>query len=332
MKFVFLRAALFLGLLAPTVHADPNLSFTAFAGADLTPLADGQVLQARGGLIDFERGVTAQSLYFVEQPPQAVEQKLEAWSPASHSELDVWLHAPLPPNPTPNDFSALNNLPDNKSVNNMVAATYAFKSGSDSLQLNPQEAAILAAGQGQGQSKAFIVDAWSRILAGRVDHYLQGSMADAKYVATSATILPMSEARALLRSDPKIFGEFHPILSGTPVYNANRTRPAQLYYECFDIEGTACFGTGAVYLAHSPTSIRRADIEHFVSSGIYTSVELEELWPATIAGKNGTLVWRTDMVSTVNVAYLHGAERLASGMLMLQDVKQAVDAFRSEFR
>jgi len=37
------------------------------------------------------------------------------------------------------------------------------------------------------------------------------------------------------------------------------------------------------------------------------------------------------MVSTVNVAYLHGTERLASGMLMLQDVKQAVDAFRSEF-
>ena len=59
---------------------------------------------------------------------------------------------------------------------------------------------------------------------------------------------------------------------------------------------------------------------------------MEKLWPVTLGGKNGTLVWRTDMVSTANVAYLHGTERLASGMLMLQDVKQAVDAFRSEFK
>jgi hypothetical protein len=331
MKSVFLRTALLLGLLAPLVQADPNLGFTAFAGANLDPLADGQVLQARGGLIEFERGVTAQSLYFLEQPPPVVEQKLESWNPANHPELEVWMHTALPANPKLSDFGALNNLPDNKSVNNMVAATYAYTPGSDSLQLNPQEATILAGGQGQPQSKAFIVDAWSRILAGRVDHYLQGSVGDAKYVANSATILPLSEARALLRSDPKIFGEFHPMLSGTPVYNANHTRPAQSYYECFDIEGTACFGTGAVYVANSPTSIRRADIEYFVSSGIYTSVELEQLWPVTIGGKNGTLVWRADMVSTVNVAYLHGAERLASGMLMLQDVKQAIDAFRAEF-
>jgi len=43
-------------------------------------------------------------------------------------------------------------------------------------------------------------------------------------------------------------------------------------------------------------------------------------------------VWREDLVSTSNVAYLHGMERLASTMLMLQDVKQGIDAFRAEFK
>ncbi len=52
----------------------------------------------------------------------------------------------------------------------------------------------------------------------------------------------------------------------------------------------------------------------------------------TVNGKSQTLVWREDMVSTSNVAYLHGTERLASGMIMLQDVKEAIDAFRSEFK
>jgi hypothetical protein len=212
----------------------------------------------------------------------------------------------------------------------MVNSTYNYTAGSDSLQLNPSEQQRVAAILGQPHSKQGVVDLWSQILAGRVTDYLNGNIASAAYVSSSANINPVTEARTLLRSDPKIFAEFHPMLTGTPVYGAHRTTPAQLYYECFDIENTAAFGTGAVYLANSPSTILRADVEYFVSSGIYTSVELEQLWPVTIGGKAGTLVWRSDMVSTVNVAYLHGTERLASGMLMLQDVKQAIDAFRSE--
>jgi hypothetical protein len=335
MKSFLLRfgsALLLLGLLvAAPVRGDLNLAFTAFPNPDLNALAGGQVLQARGGLIDFQRGVTAQSLYFVAAPPVAVEDKLMTWNPASHSELQVWLHRPLPAHPTVNDFSGLNDLPDNGSVNNMVKATYNYTAGSDSLQLNQGEAQTVAALHGQSQSKAQIVSVWSQILAGRVSDYLNGAVGNVNYTSNSGQILPLSEARALLRSDPKIFQEFHPMLSGTPTYNAHRTAPSQLYYECFDIENTACFGTGAVYQTASPATIQHADVEYFVSSGIYASVELEQLWPVTINGKAGTLVWRADMVSTANVAYLHGTERLASGMLMLQDVKQAVDAFRSEF-
>ena len=74
-----------------------------------------------------------------------------------------------------------------------------------------------------------------------------------------------------------------------------------------------------------------ADIEYFLNGGIYVSLELEQLSSVQVEGRDETLVWRADLVSTANVAYLHGTERLASGMIMLQDVKQAVDAFRSEF-
>jgi hypothetical protein len=329
-------ASAFLVLLAlvtvAPVRGDANLAFTAFPNADLNSLANGQVLQARGGLIDFQRGVTAQSLYFVAAPPAAVDEKLTSWNPASHHELQVWLHRPLPPHPTANDFSGLNDLPDNSSVNNMIKATYDYSAGSDAIQLNKGEAQLVTALHGQAQSKAQIVNLWSQIIAGRVNDYLGGSLANTNYTASSGHILPLAEARSLLRSDPKIYREFQPMLAGTPAFNQHHTTPSQLYYECFDIENTAAFGTGAVYHAVSPATILHADVEYYVSSGIYTSVELEQLWPVTLNGKAGTLVWRADMVSTFNVAYLHGTERLASGMLMLQDVKQAVDAFRSEFK
>ena len=40
--------------------------------------------------------------------PQTVLQKMQTWNPASHPELDVWLHQALPAHPTTADFSALN--------------------------------------------------------------------------------------------------------------------------------------------------------------------------------------------------------------------------------
>jgi hypothetical protein len=314
-------------------RADINsdLAFSAFPAPDLNALAGGQVLQARGGLIDFQRGLTTQSLYIIDAAPAAVQDKLAHWSPSSHPELKVWLHLLLPPNPTVNDFSGMNGLPDNSSINNLVNATYGYSPGSDSLQLNRNEAQLVATGHGQPQSKEFIVNTWSQILAGRVADYLKGNVANANYVG-SETIQPLSEVRSLLRSDPRVLREYQGMLVGTPIFGPAKIPPTDLYYECFDIEGTAALGTGAIYQAASPATIQQADIEFFVNSGIYASLELEQLWPVTVNGHTETLVWRDDMVSTSNVAYLHGTERLASGMIMLQDVKQAIDAFRAEFR
>ena len=98
----------------------------------------------------------------------------------------------------------------------------------------------------------------------------------------------------------------------------------------FDIEGSALpWATGAIYQGATGTSIQSVDIEFYVNSGIYAEIELEQLWPVTVNGRAETLVWRDDMVSTQNIAYLHGTERLASGMIMLQETKQGIEAFRS---
>jgi hypothetical protein len=327
-------AALFAWSAGMAARADltADLAFSAFPSPDLNALAGGQVLQARGGLIEFQRGLTTQSLYVIDAAPATVQEKLVHWSPSSHPELKVWLHLLLPPNPTVNDFSGLNGLPDNSSINNLVNATYDYAPGGGSLQLNRNEAQIVAAGHGQPQSKEFIVNTWSQILAGRLADFLKGNVANANYVTDSETIQPLSEIRSLLRSDPRVFREYQGIVAGTPIFGSPKIPPTDLYYECFDIEGTAALGAGALYQAASPATIQQADVEFFVNSGIYASIELEQLWPVTLNGHTETLVWRDDLVSTSNVAYLHGTERLASGMIMLQDVKQAIDAFRAEFK
>jgi hypothetical protein len=87
-----------------------------------------------------------------------------------------------------------------------------------------------------------------------------------------------------------------------------------------------------MYQAATGSSIQSVDIEYYANSGVYATVELEQMWPVTVNGKNETLVWREDLVAAPNVAYLHGTERLASSMIMLQETKGGINAFRAEFK
>jgi hypothetical protein len=357
-----LPSLLLLALLLPAgaVQADLNsdLAFSAFSNVDVNALAGGQVLQSRGGLIEFQRGITTQSLYVIRAAPAQVQAKLTSWDPATHGELKVWLHQSLPARPTVTDFGGLQTLPDNSSVNFLVDATEKLDPNSPALQVDANEAQLIASLRAQNpEPRALFANAWSQILLGRIDRFLSGRPATDLYLVSGGDIRPVDEIKSLLRSDVKVYQHFHPVLAGTPLYASTRSVPANLYYESFDVEGGAALGTGAIYQAaygsHSagnralpvdlsgmnpapaPSAeapIVSADIEYFVNDGIYVSVELEELIPVDLNGQAGTLVWRDDLVSTSNVAYLHGTERLASGMIMLQDVKQAIDAFRSEFR
>ena len=322
-------------LVAAPLRADLNsdLAFTAFSNVDVNALAGGQILQARGGLLAFHRAITAESLFIINATPTQVQDKLLHWNPATHSELKVWIHKSLPAQPTPADFSGLKDLPDNSSVDYLLNATANLDPANPALQLSKSEAQMIIPLRAQTRDrKALLVNFWSQVLAGRATRFLGGNGAADNYVISGGDIQPLSEIKSLFQTNPKVNQEYRGILGQTPVESSTKALPADIYYESFDVEGGATMGTGVTYQAGNGTSIQSIDIEYYDSASLYVSIELEQLWPITVNGKNETLVWRNDLVSTSNVAYLHGTERLASGMIMLQDVKQAINAFRTEFK
>jgi hypothetical protein len=282
----------------------------------------------------------------INAPPSEVQSKLISWNPATHSELKVWMHQSLPAHPTLADFGGLQSLPNNSSVQYLINSTEKLDPNNPSLQMDSSEAQLISSMRTQGMDpRTLVTTAWSQILSGRVDRFLSGNLSSGTYLVSGGDISPMSEIKSLLRSDVMVYQRVHPLLAQTPLYNSTKMTPVDLYYESFDVEGGAALGTGAVYQSQTPKAasvngmvaendvpVMSADIEYFLNYGIYVSVELEQISPVTIDGRQETLVWRDDLVSTSNIAYLHGTERLASGMIMLQDVKQAIDAFRSEFR
>jgi len=333
-----LRASALLLLLAAPLRADVNgdLAFSSFSSPDLNALSSGQVLQKSGGLINFPRGIVVQALYVVDTDPASVQKKLLTWDPASHPELKVWMHKSLPAKPALADFSALASLPDNTSVAALRTATAKLTADAPGdLQVSKDEAQSIATAMKGGASTAFS-DAWSQVLAGRMNSFLAGTAANDVYQTGDGKVMPLDDVRHLLHTDTKVYGQFQRFFNQTPLKAGTAPSvplaPANLYYECFDVQDFAAMGTGAIYQHADGATIQSADFEFYVNSGIYASVELEQLWPVTINGKNETLVWREDLVSAPDMAGRSGSERLAAGMIMLQDVKQAVDAFKAEFK
>lgn len=330
-----------LGLLATSpLRADLNadLAFTAFQNVDINALANGTILQARGGLLTFPRGITSQSLFIINAAPADVAHKLVTWNPAGHPELKVWVHKSLPPQPTLADFTDLANLPDNKSAKFQIDSTANFDPANPSLQVNKEEAQLIAATAAQEKDpKALYAKVWSQILLGRINSFLSGHGGADYDIATGGDVHPMSDAKSLLHADPKIYGEYQKLLNQTPLKGlpgaaTTKIPPTNLYYDVFDVEGSTAIGTGAIYQASSGNAIQSVDTEYYNNYGVYVTIEMEQMWPITVNGKTETLVWRDDLVSAPNIAYLHGTERMASGMIMLQETKEGVIAFRDEFK
>jgi hypothetical protein len=344
MKSLYASALLVLGLalsLAAPLRADLNadLAFTAFHDVDVNAMSGGAVVQARGPIMTFPRGITSQSLFIIDAAPADVAHKLVTWNPQTHSDLKVWLHKSLPPQPTAADFSDLANLPDNSSVKFQIDSTAGFNPSSPSFQVSKEEGQLIATTAAQEKdAKALYAKVWSQILLGRINDFLGGRGGSSVDAASGGDVHPMSDVKSLLHSDIKIYGQYQRLLNQTPFKalagntSATRIPPTNLYCDLFDVQGSAALGTGAIYQAANGPALQSLDVEYFTNYGVYCTIELEQMWPINVNGKPETLVWRDDLVSAPNVAYLHGTERLASSMIMLQETKGGVDAFKAEFK
>ena len=338
-SFRYLLLALALG--AAPLHADLNsdLAFSAFHDVDVNALAGGTVLQARGGLMTFQRGITTQSLYIINAAPADVAQKLLTWNPTVHADLKVWLHKSLPPQPTLADFADLANLPQNKSTQFQIDSTASLDPAKPSLQVSKEEAQLIASAAAQEKDpKALFAKVWPQIILGRINDFLGGRAGNDYDVADGGTqIHPVSDVKSLLHSDLKVYSNYQRLLNQTPFKalagsSATKIAPSNLYCDIFDVEGSAAMGTGAIYQQPSGTSIQSVDTEYYTNYGVYVTIELEQMWPIQVNGKNETLVWRDDLVSAPNIAILHGVDRLGAGMIMLQETMEGVKAFRDEFK
>ena len=305
-------------------------AFSAFDKVDLSELAKSDVKTAKGVPMNENRFLSVQSCYVTPGNPEQQIAALHQWDPLKHKELKVYVHGDIKSNVATSEFlNRLNKAPDNSSLRSLVAAT--TKMGSE-IQISKDEAKKFSEAGGSGGHGAIpgnVASFWADILNNRVHLFLSGgAAAQPSYDHTGENIQPGREFSALLGAQEKIRKQFSGFLGRTGIGHSGGTG-ADLYWELLDVDNKGVLTLGASY-AHSGAPYQAADVLYYASGGYYVGLTLYQMWPVTVDGKPSTLVWRGDMISSPEIASLHGVERLASESAMMKDIAKGVALFRRD--
>ncbi len=317
--------------LVSAAAADPvaqMASFSLFNQINLSELAKTDVKTAHGEPMSEARFLSVQSCWVTPGSPEQMITALRQWDPLKHKDLKVTLHFDVRPGAGVAEFSKLKSAPDSSDTRSLVEAT--TKMGSD-LQISRDEAKRFQQGAGSGTVPPNVVDFWANILSNRFRAFVSGG-ADAQpsYDHTGNNISPGREFAGLLGSQAKIRQQFSGFLGRIGLGHSGASSP-DLFWELVDVDGKGVLTLGASF-SHSGSGgpYQAADVLYYASGGYYVGLTLYQMWPVTVDGKASTLVWRGDLISSAEIASLHGVERLASESAMMKDVAKGVALFRHD--
>ncbi len=297
-------------------------SFSVFDKVDLAQLA-GDAKTVRGATMSTPRFLSVQTCWVAPGSPAQQSEALRRWNPASHGEMKIFIHS------NGSDFARLREAPNNSAVQSLVNATQQM---SADLQISNDEAAKFPANGAGGSGMLGAVGSfWTSLLGARAQAFASGgSSAQPPYDHTGQAIKPGEELSALLRQQDKIRKQFGPLLESSGIGRGAGGKPDP-YWELLEVDNKGVLTLGASYSrSGNAGSFQAADALYYASGGYYAALTLYQMWPVTVDGRPSTLVWRGDMISSAELANLHGVERLGSESAMMKDVAKAVRFFRRD--
>ena len=137
---------------------------------------------------------------------------------------------------------------------------------------------------------------------------------------------PSDEVARLLKDVPKLRNQFAALIESNPL-TGGRAVPAQsIYWEMFDADGQGAMNLGALYTRANGDTWQAIDGQFYATGGYYTFITFYQMWPVKVSGRDCTLIWRTDLISSAELASLHGVERMGSSTAMMRETKKSIDS------
>ena len=330
--FAVFSAVTSLSGLALDSRADPIAdlrSVSVFKDAELSKLANGDVLASKGASMSYSRGLAVESAYLVKAPVKTTVALQQQWNPMRHPELKVFVQGELSGRGSPSDFQNLGSVRANSSVKNFVDATLKLPGDSAKLQLSNAEVKMFVpGGGGDGAIPASVTTFWSKVLAGRAQSFASGGLgAEPSYETSGSPVRVEREVANLIRENGNVRSYFSSLISSTPLGGGRGSLSPSQSWQFFDADGTAAVSLSASYGKASGEGWQAADLLYYSSGAVYAVVTLYQMWPVKVANQDATLVWRVDMTSASELGDLRGVERLGSGAAMMRTIQKGVRAF-----
>ena len=331
---VGLSAALSLAACAgPSDPVETIKNFSDFQQIDVGRLLNGDILTERGSLMSFPNGISAQTCFAIPLSAEETAKRLQSWDPSRHAELKVYafhaLHVPC----EPADFQPLDFNSSQKPVRWLLDKTVANTPAKSELNVTHGEARELADCVPKRADPRKVSECWARLLLSRASAFQQQGLAGVlPYEVAGKSVSPAEQLRTMLREQLAISHEFLPILKKIGLAG-NEDAPSltpSYYWTLFDADYHGTMNLGAVYLLAVGDHFQLVDVEYYVSGSYYTSATLYEVWPVQAGGKSGALVWRGDFFAAPALRFTKGTERIAYGVLMLQDIKKEIRCMEDE--
>ncbi len=321
-------------------HASDSLEnlkkFSDFQKIDVKRLLEGEILSQRGPLMNFPNGISTQICFFVPQSPEEVFRRQQSWDPTRCASLKIYASGGLSSPCEPKDFKKLHLDPGDHPIKWLLEKTLTTASGKMELNLTSSEARELAACVGKDSSPDAIGSCWAKLLFARATAFqLKGLGGVLPYETEGDFLYPAVQLRSMLQEQGKIIQEFAPLLQKTGMLG-NDTEVSSLQplynWSFFDANHHATLNLGAVYKLAVGDHYQLLDIDYYASSTYYASATLYEIWPIHDGKKTGSLVWRGDFLAAPTLRYTKGIERIAFGVIMIQEIKKEIRCFLDDIR
>jgi hypothetical protein len=318
--------------------ADPSdrlKQFSDIQHVDLKRLFDGEILAERGSLMNFPNGISAQTCFVVPTTPEETARRLQTWNPSRYPALGVFafheLHQPC----APADFAGLNLVGKERPNKWLLDKTLATSVGKSELNLSRSEAGAIAGCVGLDRTPQGIGACWARLLLERATAFQRDGFSNPPpYEVAGQIVSPVAQLHSMVLEQPAISREFAPVLkaSGLLVKGGGGTLTPFYYWDHFEADHHATLSLGARYQLAVDERVQLLDVEYYVSGNYYTSAALYEVWPVSDGERTGSLVWRGDFFAAPMLSFTKGTERIAYGVIMVQEIKQEIRCFQDELK
>ena len=328
------------GLLAAAVATasdplDDVKRFSDFAAADLGRVLDGRILGARGALMNFPNGLSAQTCFVTPEAAEETARRLQGWDPLPHEGLKVFAYQAVRAPCAAADFQALSLKSSQGAIRWLLGKTLATTADKSDLNLTRAEAQQLALCAKDNPDPQDVSACWGKLLRERVAAFQhQGFDGLLPYEATGSLVSPATQLRELLREPPAVARQFATLLRQSGLLGgpgAGSLTPT-LYWALFEANHRATLSLGAIYLLPLGDHFQLLDVQYYVSGEYYAAATLSEVWPIRQGEKAGALVWRGDFVAAPTLEFTRGSERILYGAILLQEIKKVVRCFQDDVK